>query len=168
MARKRNPPGVDARLLIKDAAKLIPVSSRRQFLRGAGSLGALTFLTGCDIIDGPSAESALRYVSNYNDWVQARLFQPQKLAADQFDDTLQPGANLFHELIGICFGGPLPDQTPIEFVVRQLVIPFLVKKGFDVFRQFLCIRRGQYHVVEHLLEQGPQAVRFSMPVSHAM
>jgi len=80
MARKRGVPGVDAKLLIKDAAKLLPDPSRRLFLRGATSLGALTFLTGCDIIDGPSAENALRYVSNFNDWVQARLFQPQRLA----------------------------------------------------------------------------------------
>ena len=45
-------PGVDPKLLIKDAAKLMPDPARRLFLRGAASLGALTFLTGCDIIDG--------------------------------------------------------------------------------------------------------------------
>jgi DMSO/TMAO reductase YedYZ molybdopterin-dependent catalytic subunit len=66
--------------LIKDAAKLLPQSSRRRFLRGATSLGALTFLTGCDILDSPSAEHALRVVSKFNDWVQARMFQPHKLA----------------------------------------------------------------------------------------
>ena len=32
-------PGVDARLLIKDAAKLLPDPSRRLFLRGAAGLG---------------------------------------------------------------------------------------------------------------------------------
>jgi DMSO/TMAO reductase YedYZ molybdopterin-dependent catalytic subunit len=73
-------PAVDPKLLIKDAAKLLPQSSRRQFLRGATSLGALTFLTGCDILDSPSAEHALRVVSRFNDWVQARMFQPHKLA----------------------------------------------------------------------------------------
>jgi len=41
-------PGVDASLLIKDAAKLLPDPSRRLFLRGATSLGA-----GCEI--GPMA-----------------------------------------------------------------------------------------------------------------
>ena len=44
-------PGVDPKLLIKDAAKLMPDPARRLFLRGGASLGALTFLTGCDIID---------------------------------------------------------------------------------------------------------------------
>ena len=55
MRVRKQPPGVDPKLLIKDAAKLLPQSSRRQFLLGATSLGALTLLTGCDILDSPSA-----------------------------------------------------------------------------------------------------------------
>jgi len=73
-------PGVDAKLLIKDAGKLMPDPMRRHFLRGAASLGALTFLTGCDIIDGDTAESVLRKVSEFNDKAQAVIFQPNKLA----------------------------------------------------------------------------------------
>jgi DMSO/TMAO reductase YedYZ molybdopterin-dependent catalytic subunit len=73
-------PGVDKKLLIKDTAKLLPDPSRRLFLRGATSLGALTFLTGCDIVDQDSAEKILRYVSTFNDRVQAAIFQPNKLA----------------------------------------------------------------------------------------
>jgi len=80
MRVRKQLPGVDAKCLIKDAAKLLPEPSRRRFLRGATSLGALTFLTGCDILDSPSAEHALRVVSKFNDWVQARMFQPHKLA----------------------------------------------------------------------------------------
>jgi DMSO/TMAO reductase YedYZ molybdopterin-dependent catalytic subunit len=71
---------VDAGLLIKDAAKLLPDPSRRLFLRNTASLGALALLTGCDIADGRSAEKALRVVSEFNDWVQARLFSPNRLA----------------------------------------------------------------------------------------
>jgi DMSO/TMAO reductase YedYZ molybdopterin-dependent catalytic subunit len=72
-------PGVDAGLLVKDAAKLLPNPSRRMFLRNA-SIGSLVLLTGCDIVDGPSAEKALGVVSQFNDWVQARLFNPNRLA----------------------------------------------------------------------------------------
>ena len=50
-------PGVDPRLLIKDAAKLLPEPSRRLFLRGAARLGAITLLTGCDIVDRLSART---------------------------------------------------------------------------------------------------------------
>jgi DMSO/TMAO reductase YedYZ molybdopterin-dependent catalytic subunit len=80
MRSRRQPAGVDGTLLIKDAAKLLPVPARRLFLRNTLSLGALALLTGCDIVDGPSSEKALRVVSQFNDWVQARLFNPNRLA----------------------------------------------------------------------------------------
>ena len=73
-------PGVDAKLLIKDAGKLMPDPMRRQFLRGAVGLGALTLLTGCNIIDGDTAENVLRRVSEFNDGAQALLFSQTKLA----------------------------------------------------------------------------------------
>jgi len=73
-------PGVDPRLLIKDAGKLLPDPLRRNFLGGAASLGALTFLTGCDIIDGDTAEGVLRKISGFNDGAQAALFSRTKLA----------------------------------------------------------------------------------------
>ena len=83
MARQRKQtPGVDAKFLIKDAAKLLPAPSRRLFLRGAASLGSLAMLTGCDIIDGPTAENALRVVSRFNDRVQAALFSATTLAPE--------------------------------------------------------------------------------------
>src|SRR6476659_7838505 len=78
--KRRTNSQVDAALLIKDAAKLLPDPSRRLFLRGGASLGALTLLTGCDIVDGPSSERALRVIAEFNDWVQARLFNPNRLA----------------------------------------------------------------------------------------
>src|SRR6267154_2813863 len=80
--------GVDPQLLIRDAAKLLPDPTRRLFLRGGTSLGALAFLTGCDIIDGPSAEKALVQVSYFNDCVQAWLFNPNKLAPTYPDSAV--------------------------------------------------------------------------------
>jgi DMSO/TMAO reductase YedYZ molybdopterin-dependent catalytic subunit len=89
MGRIRKPiPGVDKSLLIKDAAKLLPDPTRRLFLRGAGSLGALTFLTGCDILDGDGAERALRKISTFNDRAQALLFNPNKLAPTYPDSMI--------------------------------------------------------------------------------
>jgi DMSO/TMAO reductase YedYZ molybdopterin-dependent catalytic subunit len=80
MRKRHIVPGVDAKLLIKDAAKLLPDPARRQFLRGAAGLGALTFLTGCDIIDSDAAEGTLRKISTFNDRVQGLIFNPNKLA----------------------------------------------------------------------------------------
>jgi DMSO/TMAO reductase YedYZ molybdopterin-dependent catalytic subunit len=73
-------PGVDEKLLVRDAAKLLPDPSRRLFLRSAASLGAITMLTGCDIVDGETSEHALAAISRFNDRIQAMLFNPDKLA----------------------------------------------------------------------------------------
>jgi DMSO/TMAO reductase YedYZ molybdopterin-dependent catalytic subunit len=74
-------PGVDKKLLIKDAAKVMPAPTRRWFLRGA-SLGALTLLSGCDIVDSDAAEGVLRKISKLNDRAQAWLFDPNTLAPE--------------------------------------------------------------------------------------
>jgi DMSO/TMAO reductase YedYZ molybdopterin-dependent catalytic subunit len=66
----------------------MPDPTRRLFLRGAASAGALTMLTGCDIIDGPSAERALRVVSRFNDRAQAWLFNPNKLAPQYAESAI--------------------------------------------------------------------------------
>src|ERR1700722_7676198 len=75
-------PGVDKALLIKDAAKLLPEPSRRFFMRGAASLGALAMLSGCEIIDGDTPENVLRAISEFNDGFQALLFDPNTLAPE--------------------------------------------------------------------------------------
>jgi len=80
MRQRKIIPGVDPKLVVKDAVKLMPDPTRRLFLRGGASLGALAFLTGCDIIDSDSTENALRVVSRFNDRMQAWLFNPNKLA----------------------------------------------------------------------------------------
>ena len=80
MRKRTNVPGVDAKALIKEAGQLLPDPARRHFLRGAASLGALTMLTGCDIIDGETAEGVLRKISAFNDGAQAALFNPGRLA----------------------------------------------------------------------------------------
>ena len=72
--------GVDTRSLVKDAARLVPWPTRRLFLSAGASAGALAFLTGCDIVDGVSAEKALRVISRFNDHAQAWLFDPDRLA----------------------------------------------------------------------------------------
>jgi DMSO/TMAO reductase YedYZ molybdopterin-dependent catalytic subunit len=80
MKKRKIIPGVDPKLLVKDASKLLPDPARRAFLRGGVSLGAVAFLAGCDIVDGPSAESALMNISRWNDRVQAWIFGLDRLA----------------------------------------------------------------------------------------
>ncbi len=84
MGRMRNflIPGVDKKLLVKDATKLLPDPARRRFIAGGASLGALTLLTGCDVLDSSSAEELLTKVSKFNDRIQAMLFNPNTLAPE--------------------------------------------------------------------------------------
>ena len=44
-------PGVDNKLLVRDAVKVMPDLARRRFISGGASLGALTLLTGCNVVD---------------------------------------------------------------------------------------------------------------------
>src|SRR5262245_3909398 len=80
MPRIIKPLATDARLAAREAARLLRDPSRRTLLRGVASFGALTLLTGCDVVDGASAEKALRAISRFNDKAQALLFDPSRLA----------------------------------------------------------------------------------------
>src|ERR1700759_1110102 len=73
-------PGVDKKLLVKDATKAMPNLARRRFIAGGASFGALTLLTGCDVSDRSSAEPLVVQVSKFNDAVQAFIFNPDALA----------------------------------------------------------------------------------------
>jgi DMSO/TMAO reductase YedYZ molybdopterin-dependent catalytic subunit len=66
--------------LIRAALQEMPRASRRLFLRQGLTLGGLTLLTGCSVIDEESAEKVLSRVSRFNDRFQAWLYDPGKLA----------------------------------------------------------------------------------------
>ena len=71
--------GVDQSVL-QENRKLIETIDRRNVLRGALSLGALTLLTGCDPSENAQLQTVLRAVSDWNDRVQAFIFRPDHLA----------------------------------------------------------------------------------------
>src|ERR1044072_7079141 len=78
--RKLLIPGVDKKLLVRDAVKTMPELTRRRLVSGGASLGALTLLAGCDVVDSSSAEEMLKKVSKFNDAVQHWMFNPNTLA----------------------------------------------------------------------------------------
>ena len=79
---------------------------RRLFLRNGLSLGALTMLTGCDVVTntGP-VDRFLRMISGFNDGVQAALFNPNKLAPT-FSESLVPAEFRFNAQYGL-------DKVPV-------------------------------------------------------
>lgn len=66
--------------ILRENRRLIEQVDRRNVLRGALSLGALTFLTGCNVGEEGPVQDALRAVSRWNDKVQAAIFRPNHLA----------------------------------------------------------------------------------------
>src|ERR1700722_8731339 len=70
---------VDQDVLTQNRA-LVDDINRRNVLRGAISLGALSLLTGCDVSEHDSVQKVLRTVSAWNDRVQATIFRPHHLA----------------------------------------------------------------------------------------
>jgi DMSO/TMAO reductase YedYZ molybdopterin-dependent catalytic subunit len=72
--------GFDGDSLLKDAIRQVALPSRRAFLQRSLTLGGLSMLTGCSLVDESSVEAALMRVSRFNDEVQAKLFDPTRLA----------------------------------------------------------------------------------------
>ncbi len=98
--------------------------AKRQLLRGGLSLGALTFLTGCDVSDNEAVQRALHAISRWNDRVQAALFNPNRLAPE-FDDRLahypfrynawypeEKSPKLDVSTYRLALGGKIANKTP--------------------------------------------------------
>ena len=64
----------------KDIERYIEQPSRRAFLQRSLTLGGLSLLSGCALVDEDSVESALMSISRFNDKAQAWLFDPNRLA----------------------------------------------------------------------------------------
>jgi DMSO/TMAO reductase YedYZ molybdopterin-dependent catalytic subunit len=60
--------------------------TRRKLLK----LSPLLLVAGCDVTAEGKTESFLRSVQSFNDWVQAKIFNPEKLAPEFSDRDLTP------------------------------------------------------------------------------
>ena len=74
--------------MLADALRQIKQPSRRLFLQRSLTLGGLSLLTGCNVNDPASIETALTAVSRFNDKVQGWLFDPHKLAPTYPDSMI--------------------------------------------------------------------------------
>ena len=81
---KKRIEGLDESSILKDARKIIAPQiedrSRRSFLMRGLTLGGVAMLSGCNITDNESVETALSSMSRFNDRVQGWLFNPNALA----------------------------------------------------------------------------------------
>ena len=74
--------------MLDDALRQIQQPSRRLFLQRSLTLGGLSLLTGCNVNDASSIDTALTAVSRFNDKVQGWLFDPNKLAPTYPDSMI--------------------------------------------------------------------------------
>ena len=89
--------------VLDDHRGLIRSLERRRLIRGGLSLGALTMLTGCDVGKPDAVEGALRRISDFNDGVQALLFDPDKLAPTYPASMVQkpPRFNAYYDIMNV-------------------------------------------------------------------
>ena len=81
---KKRIEGLDEDSILKEARKIIAPQiedrSRRSFLMRGLTLGGVALLSGCNITDNESVETALSSMSRFNDRVQGWLFNPNAMA----------------------------------------------------------------------------------------
>src|ERR1700761_1630416 len=115
--RPRKP--VDQRVLTQNRALLRDIS-RRNVLRGAISLGALSLLTGCDVTEEDSVQKVLRTVSAWNDRVQQTIFRRNHLAPTyDVSQVVKPARfNAYYDI---------EDVKPIEGATWKLELAGLIR-----------------------------------------
>ena len=69
-----------SRINLSDHRTAVERVSRRLFLRGSLSVGALSLLTGCNLENDDAVDRALSAMSRWNDKAQAALFSASRLA----------------------------------------------------------------------------------------
>ena len=120
---------------------------RRGLLRGGLSLGALTMLTGCDVSDDSSIQSALRAVSGFNDRVQALLFDPNKLAPTYAEaEVLKPPRfNAYYDIEKV---------KPVDGSAWRLELAGLVADKRPLTRQDIAAMPQVETIVRHVCVEG--------------
>jgi DMSO/TMAO reductase YedYZ molybdopterin-dependent catalytic subunit len=136
--RPRN--GIDQSVLTENRA-LVEDINRRNVLRGAISLGALTMLTGCDVSERESVQTMLRAVSAWNDGVQAAIFRPNHLAPTFSEKQVlkPPRFNAYYEI---------EDVKPVDGTSWRLELsgriqnkqPWTIEQIYQLPEQELIVR----------------------------
>jgi DMSO/TMAO reductase YedYZ molybdopterin-dependent catalytic subunit len=133
--------------VLDENRKLVEQIDRRGVLRGAMSLGALTMLTGCDVTDRSAVQSVLRAVSEWNDGVQAFLFNPNKLAPTYTEAQVlrPPRYNAYYEI---------DEVKPVDVASWKLELSGLIGDKRSWTAQQIYELPEQELIVRHICVEG--------------
>jgi len=142
--RPRQP--IDQNVLVANRA-LVDDINRRNVLRGAISLGALTLLTGCDVSEEPSVQSALRAVSSWNDGAQELLFRKNHLAPtfSPAQVVKPPRFNAYYDI---------EDVQPINGAIWKLELAGLISDKRPWTAQQIYQLPEQELIIRHICVEG--------------
>jgi DMSO/TMAO reductase YedYZ molybdopterin-dependent catalytic subunit len=137
---------IDQSVLLANRA-LVDDINRRNLLRGAISLGALTLLTGCDVSEEPSVQGALRAVSSWNDRVQELLFRKQHLAPtfSPAQVVKPPRFNAYYDI---------EDVQPIDGATWKLELAGLISDKRSWTAQQIYQLPEQEVIIRHICVEG--------------
>jgi len=133
--------------ILAEHCALIRGLERRGLIRGGLSLGALTMLTGCDVSDSGSVGRALVAISSFNDWVQAALFDPNKLAPEYPASMVlkPPRFNAYYEI---------EDVKPVDGNAWRLELAGLIENKRSWTRQQIADLPERQMIIRHICVEG--------------
>ena len=133
--------------ILRDNRRLIEDINRRNVLRGALSLGALTFLTGCDVSDNSQVQSVLRAVSAWNDTVQSVIFRPDHLAPT-FSESQVVKPPRFNAYYGV------DEVNPVDATTWKLELAGRIENKKPWTLQDIYTLPEQELIIRHICVEG--------------
>ena len=138
--------GIDQRPL-EHGRHIVKAIERRNILRGAISLGALSMLTGCDVTENDQVQKALRAVSTWNDHAQGLIFRPNHLAPTyrESDVVIPPRFNAHYEV---------EEIRPVDVMSWKLELSGLVRDKQSWTAEQMYALPEQEMIIRHICVEG--------------
>ena len=132
---------------LKDNRALVHEINRRNVLRGAVSLGALTMLTGCDVENPAAVQSVLDAVSDWNDRAQSLIFRPNHLAPTFPESRVlkPPRFNAYYDI---------EDVKPVDVAGWKLELSGLIQDKRPWTAQQVYELPEHELIIRHICEAG--------------
>jgi DMSO/TMAO reductase YedYZ molybdopterin-dependent catalytic subunit len=133
--------------VLRQHRALLDDIDRRNVLRGAISLGALTLLSGCDVTEEEPVQKVLRTVSAWNDRVQGALFRPDHLAPtfSAAQVVKPPRFNAYYDV---------EDVKPVDGASWRLELAGLVADKRPWTAEKIYVLPEQELIIRHVCVEG--------------